>query len=308
MTRYILGRLLWVVPVVLGVSLIVFAIMKLVPGDVAQVMVGTEGTAEDIANMRRVLGLDQPLYVQYGTWLERTITLDLGRSAVTRRPISEEIASRIQPTAELAVAALVIAIVLGLSTGLVSAYWQYSLWDNLATLVAIFGISMPIFWLGLMLMMLFSVTLGLLPSQGAGTWQQLVLPAVALGAGSTATISRQTRSAMLEVLRQDFVRTARAKGLAEGIVVIGHALRNALIPTVTVTGLQLGQLLGGAVLCETVFARPGLGRLLVDSIRARDIAVVQDTIMLLSVVFVVVNLLVDVAYVYLDPRIRYGGE
>ena len=308
MTRYIVDRLMWIVPVMLGVSLIVFAIMKLVPGDVAEVMVGIDGTAEDVANMRHTLGLDRPVHEQYISWLERTVTLDLGRSAVTRRPITEEIASRIQPTAELAVSALGLAILLGILTGIVSAYWQYTIWDNLSTLVAIFGISMPIFWLGLMLMMLFSVNLAILPSTGAGTWQQLVLPAIALGASSTATISRQTRSAMLEVLRQDFVRTARSKGLGEKMVVARHVLKNAMIPTVTVTGLQLGQLLGGAVLTETVFARPGLGRLLVDSIRMRDIAVVQDTIMLLSVTFVVVNLMVDVVYVYLDPRIRYDQQ
>lgn len=308
MTRYIIARLLWIVPVMLGVSLIVFSIMKLVPGDVAEVMAGTEGTAEDVAKIREVLGLDQPVYVQYGLWLGRLVVLDLGRSAVSNKPIADEIASRIRPTVELAVAAMVLAIVFGLVTGIISAYWQYSIWDLISTLAAIFGVSMPIFWLGLMLMMVFSVNLGWLPSTGAGTPQQLILPAIALGAASTATISRQTRSAMLEVLRQDYVRTARSKGLSERVVILGHALKNAMIPTVTVAGLQLGHLLGGAVLTETVFARPGLGRLLVDSIRMRDIAVVQDTIMLLSVTFVLVNLIVDVLYVYLDPRIRYDEK
>ena len=305
MTRYIAARLLWLGPVLLGVSLIVFGIMKLVPGDVAQVMAGTEGTAEDVELIRRSLGLDRPLHEQYGLFLWRSLQGDFGRSAVTKRPVADEIVSRIRPTAELALAALVIAVILGLTTGVISAAYQYTVWDNLATLVALFGVSMPIFWLGLMLMLLFSVTLGWLPSSGAGTAAQLVLPALALGSASTAIIARQTRSGMLEVLRQDYVRTARAKGLKERGVVLRHALKNALIPTVTVVGLQVGYLLGGAVLTETVFARPGLGRLLVDSIARRDIVVVQSTIMLMSVTFVLVNLLVDLLYVQLDPRIRY---
>jgi peptide/nickel transport system permease protein len=305
-TRYVVARLLWLVPVLLGVSLIVFGIMKMVPGDVAQVLVGTEGTAEDVENIRHALGLDQPVYVQYGLFLEHLVQGDLGRSAVTRRPVADEIASRIRPTAELALTAFAIALVVGLATGIVSATRQYTLWDNLATLIALVGVSMPIFWLGLMLTLLFSVTLRWLPSSGAGTPAQLVLPAVALGAASSAIIARQTRSGLLEVLNQDYVRTARAKGLVESAVVLRHALKNALIPTVTVVGLQVGYLLGGAVLTETVFARPGLGRLLVDSIASRDIAVVQATIMLLSVVFVVVNLIVDLLYVQLDPRIRYA--
>jgi ABC-type dipeptide/oligopeptide/nickel transport system permease component len=305
-TRYIVARLLWLVPVLLGVSLLVFGILKMVPGDVAQVLVGTEGTAEDVENIRHTLGLDQPVYVQYGLFLEHLVQGDLGRSAVTRRPVADEIGSRIRPTAELALTAFAIALVVGLSTGIVSATRQYTLWDNLATLIALVGVSMPIFWLGLMLTLLFSVSLRWLPSSGAGTPAQLVLPAVALGAASSAIIARQTRSGLLEVLNQDYVRTARAKGLVESAVVLRHALKNALIPTVTVVGLQVGYLLGGAVLTETVFARPGLGRLLVDSIASRDIAVVQATIMLLSVVFVLVNLIVDLLYVQLDPRIRYA--
>jgi peptide/nickel transport system permease protein len=305
-TRYIVARLLWLVPVLLGVSLIVFGIMKMVPGDVAQVLVGTEGTAEDVENIRHTLGLDQPVYVQYGLFLAHLVEGDLGRSAVTRRPVADEIASRIRPTAELGLTAFAIALAVGLVTGIVSATRQYTLWDNLATLVALVGVSMPIFWLGLMLTLLFSVSLGWLPSSGAGSPAQLVLPAVALGAASSAIIARQTRSGLLEVLNQDYVRTARAKGLVESAVVLRHALKNAFIPTVTVIGLQVGYLLGGAVLTETVFARPGLGRLLVDSIASRDIAVVQATIMLLSVVFVLVNLIVDLLYVQLDPRIRYA--
>jgi len=304
-TRYVLVRLLWVVPVVLGVSLIVFSIMKLVPGDVAQVIAGTEGTAEDVELIRHSLGLDRPVYEQYLTFLGNSLRGDFGRSAVTKRPVVEEISSRVGPTAELAVAAFAVSIVVGLIAGVVSATNRYTMWDNLATLIALIGVSMPVFWLGLMLMLLFSVTLGWLPSSGAGTPAQLVLPALALGSASTAIIARQTRSGMLEVMGQDYVRTARAKGLTERVVLVRHALKNALIPTITVAGLQVGYLMGGAVLAETVFARPGLGRLLVDSIARRDIPVVQTTIMLLSVTFVLVNLVVDVLYVKLDPRIQY---
>ncbi len=305
MSRYIVTRILWLGPVMLGVSLFVFGIIKLVPGDVARVLVGTNGTAEDVETMRHTLGLDRPIYVQYGRFLNRLVHLDLGNSAVTRRPVTAEIAGRVPPTAELAGAALLVALVLGLATGIVSATMQYSVWDNLATLVSLVGISMPTFWLGLMLTLLFSVRLGWLPSTGSGTLAQLVLPALTLGSASTAIIARQTRSSLLEVLRQDYVRTAQAKGMARRIVLLRHALPNALIPTVTAVGLQVGYLLGGSVLTETVFARPGLGRLLVDSIQSRDLAVVQGTIMLLSAVFVVVNLVVDLIYVRLDPRIRY---
>jgi peptide/nickel transport system permease protein len=304
-TRYVVLRLLWIVPVVLGVSLIVFSIMKMVPGDVAQIIAGLDGTAEDVELIRRDLGLDRPVHEQYLTFLWRSVQGDFGRSAVTKRPVAEEISSRIGPTAELAVAAFAVSIVVGLVTGIVSATRRYTIWDNLATLIALIGVSMPVFWLGLMLVLLFSVTLGWLPSSGAGTPAQLVLPALALGSASTAIIARQTRSGLLEVLGQDYVRTARAKGLTEQLVLVRHALKNALIPTITVAGLQVGYLMGGAVLAETVFARPGLGRLLVDSIARRDIPVVQTTIMLLSVTFVLVNLAVDLLYVKLDPRIQY---
>jgi ABC-type dipeptide/oligopeptide/nickel transport system permease component len=305
MTRYVILRLLWIVPVVFGVSLIVFTIMKMVPGDVAQVIAGLDGTAEDVELIRKELGLDRPVYEQYLTFVWRSLQGDFGRSAVTKRPVIEEISSRIGPTAELAIASFTVAIVLGLVTGIVSATHRYTIWDNIATLISLIGVSMPVFWLGLMLMLLFSVTLGWLPSSGAGSFSQLILPALALGSASTAIIARQTRSGLLEVLGQDYVRTARAKGLTERAVLVKHALKNALIPTITVAGLQVGYLMGGAVLAETVFARPGLGRLLVESIAQRNIPVVQTTIMLLSITFVVVNLVVDLLYVKLDPRIQY---
>ncbi|MGA7671899.1 MAG: ABC transporter permease [Nitrolancea sp.] len=305
MTVYIVKRLLALIPVLLGVSLIIFGIMKLIPGDAAEVIVGTSGTAADVANMREVLGLNKPIYVQYWYFISRATTGDFGDSTQTGRPALKEFVSRVRPTAELAGAAMLIAIVFGMLTGIVSAVLQYSVWDYLVTLVSLIGVSVPIFWFGLMLMLLFSVWLGWLPATGSGSLSRLIMPALTLGSASTAIIARQMRSGLLEVLHQDYVRTARAKGLMEWVVIARHAVRNALIPTVTVVGLQFGYLLGGSVLTETVFARPGVGSFLVNSIQARDIPVVQATIMMLAVAFLVVNLLVDLLYAVLDPRIRY---
>ncbi|HLY23241.1 MAG TPA: ABC transporter permease [bacterium] len=305
MLRHIAERLLWAVPVLLGVSLIVFGILKAIPGDAALVMAGPDASAADVRAIREVLGLDRPVYVQYARWLERFVRFDLGRSAVTRRPVTYEIATRVRPTAELAVAAMALAVAVGLAAGITAATHQHSTWDAVTSLATALGISVPIFWLGLMLMMLFSVSLRWLPSTGAGTAAQLILPALTLGAASAATVARQARAAMLDVLRQDYLRTALAKGVARGTLVMRHAFRNAVIPIVTVLGLQLGYLLAGTVLTETVFARPGLGRLVVDAIRTRDIAVVQATVMLFSVTFIAVNLAVDLLYAYLDPRIRF---
>ena len=305
MHRHIAERLLWAVPVLLGVSLIVFGILKAIPGDAAQVMAGSDATAADVQAIRRVLGLDQPVHVQYARWLERFARFDLGRSSVTRRPVTYEIATRVRPTAELAAAAMALAVAVGLAAGITAATHQHSTWDAATSLAAALGISVPIFWLGLLLMMLFSVSLRWLPSTGAGAPAQLILPALTLGAASAATVARQARAAMLDVLRQDYLRTAQAKGVARRTLVLRHAFRNAVIPIVTVLGLQLGYLLAGTVLTETVFARPGLGRLVVDAIRTRDIAVVQATVMLFSVTFIAVNLAVDLLYAYLDPRIRF---
>ena len=305
MLRHIAERILWALPVLLGVSLIVFGILKAIPGDAAQVMAGPDATPGDVQAIRRLLRLDRPVYVQYGRWLERLVRFDLGRSAVTRRPVGYEIASRVGPTAELALAAMAFALAVGLGAGVTAATHPRSAWDAAASLLTALGISVPIFWLGLMLMMLFSVSLRWLPSTGAGTPAQLILPALTLGAASAATVARQARAAMLDVLRQDYLRTALAKGVTGRTLVLRHALRNAVIPIVTVVGLQLGYLLAGTVLTETVFARPGLGRLVVDAIRARDIAVVQATVMLFSVTFIAVNLAVDLLYAYLDPRIRF---
>lgn len=305
MTRYIIRRLLYTIPVMLAVSLVVFGILHIAPGDPARLLAGEDARPEDVAIVRANYGLDQPLYVQYSVWLANVLHGNFGRSIVTRRPVLDEVVARLPSTIELAFASLLIAIVAGMAVGVISATHQYSLLDHLTMILALLGISMPVFWLGLILIFFFAVDLRWFPTGGTGTPQQLVLPAVTLGASSMAIIARMTRSSMLEVIRQDYVRTARSKGLKERVVILRHALMNALIPVVTVIGLQFGYLLAGAVLTETVFSRPGLGRLLVTSITSRDFPVVQGTLMLLSVSFVLINLLVDILYGYLDPRIRY---
>ncbi len=305
MRAYVIRRLLWTIPVLLGVTLLVFVILALVPGDAASLLAGTDATGQDIEGIRRTLGLDRPLPVQYAAFVAGAVQGDLGRSFRTKRPVVDEICDRLGPTVELAAAALLFALAVGFFVGIVSAVRQYSLIDYAATVLALIGVSMPIFWLGLLLMLFFSVQLGWLPTTGNGTPQQLVLPAITLGSASAAIIARMTRSSLLEVLRQEYIQTARAKGLHERAVILRHALRNAMIPTVTAVGLQFGYLLGGSVLTETVFARAGLGTLLVDAIRARDYPVVQGTILLLAAAFVLVNLAVDLSYAWLDPRIRY---
>jgi len=303
--RYIVRRLLYAVPVMLVVSIIVFGILHIAPGDPATMLAGEDARPEDVAAIKAKYGLDQPLYVQYGVWLADVLHGDLGKSLVTRRAVLAEVTARMPATAELAIASLLVAVTVGMIVGVISATRQYSLMDHGIMIVALLGVSVPVFWLGLMLILLFSVELHWFPTGGAGTFMQLVLPALTLGASSTAIIARMTRSSMLEVVRQDYIRTARSKGLKERVVTIRHALKNALIPVVTVVGIEFGYLLGGAVITETVFARPGLGRLLVSSITSRDFPVVQGTLMLLAGSFVLVNLLVDIVYGYLDPRIRY---
>lgn len=305
MFRYIVRRLLYAVPVMLVVSIIVFGILHIAPGDPATMLAGEDARPEDVAAIKAKYGLDQPLYVQYSVWLADVLHGDLGKSLVTRRAVLAEVTARMPATAELAIASLLVAVTVGMIVGVISATRQYSLMDHGIMIFALLGVSVPVFWLGLMLILLFSVELHWFPTGGAGTFMQLVLPALTLGASSTAIIARMTRSSMLEVVRQDYIRTARSKGLKERVVTIRHALKNALIPVVTVVGIEFGYLLGGAVITETVFARPGLGRLLVSSITSRDFPVVQGTLMLLAGSFVLVNLLVDIVYGYLDPRIRY---
>jgi peptide/nickel transport system permease protein len=305
MTRYILRRLLHVVPVMLAVSAIVFGMLQIAPGDSALVLAGVDASVEDIEAIRVKFGLDQPFYIQYGIWLRQVLQGDLGRSIVTRRPVLTEILSRVKPTAQLATAAMILATLVGMAIGIISATRQYSILDHSTMIMALLGVSTPTFWLGLMLILLFSVQLHWFPTGGVESLKALVLPAVTLSAPSTAIIARMTRSSLLEVIREDYIVTARAKGLPQRLVLFRHALRNALIPVITVIGVNYGYLLGGTVIIETVFYRPGLGRLLIDSIQFRDFPVVQGTVMILAAVFVVINLVVDVLYVYLDPRIRY---
>jgi len=305
---YIVRRLLLTIPVVIGVSILIFAIIRLIPGDPAVAIAGVHASNEYIEQVRKDLYLDRSLPVQYGIFVRNLFRGELGVSTMSRRPVATELRERFPRTIELTLAAMLIASLVGISAGIISATRRYSLFDNLSMLVALFGVAAPVFWLALMLQLLFAVNLGWLPATGRGTWRHLILPALTLGMATAGLIARITRSSMLEVLRQDFITTARAKGLAEKVVVYKHALKNALIPVVTIMGLQFGILLGGAVLTETVFAWPGVGRLLVDSILARDYPVVQGAVMTLAVSFVLINLVVDLAYAFLDPRISYQSQ
>ncbi len=292
------------IPVMLGVSFIVFTIMFFTPGDPARILLGERAPAAEIAALRTQMGLDDSFLVQFFNFVRNALRGDLGRSLVTRRPVAEELFARFPATLQLAATAVVIAVAIGIPVGIISAIRQYSLFDGTAMTIALIGVSMPNFWQGLMMILLFSVYLGWLPSSGIGTFAHLIMPAITIGTSSAALITRMTRSSMLEVIRQDFIRTARAKGLDERVVINRHALKNALIPVITVIGLQFGYLLGGAVLTETVFAWPGVGRLMVDAIRQKDFPMVQGGVLLLALAFSAVNLIVDILYSYIDPRIK----
>ncbi|MER3455721.1 MAG: peptide ABC transporter permease [candidate division GAL15 bacterium] len=305
MWRYAAKRVLLAFPVLLGVSGVVFVAIRLIPGDPAQIMAGQAATEEVVRQIRQSLGLDQPVPVQYLYFLRNVLRGDLGRSLFNGVPVVEELGQRFPRTVRLAVASMAVASLIGIPAGILAATRRLTWVDTLVMLVALVGVSMPVFWLGLNFILVFSVRLQWLPAFGYGTWRHLVLPSVTLGAASAAVVARMTRSAMLEVLGQDYIRTARAKGLAERVVVHRHALRNALIPVVTILGLQLGTLLSGAVLTETVFAWPGIGRLLVEAVLARDYPVIQGTTLLIATTFVALNLTVDLLYALLDPRIRY---
>ena len=305
MSQYIVRRLLTTLLLLLAVTVIIFAMVRLIPGDPAVLMAGQGATREQIELNRIRLGLDKHPVQQYGIFMGNLLRGDMGISTRTKEPVMDEIMVRLPNTLLLALAAMVIAVVFGVTAGVVAGIKRNSFFDYASMLLALFGLSMPVFWLGLMLMLLFSVHLGWLPATGAYTWRHFILPAFTLGAASTAIIARMTRSSMLEVVRLDYIRTARAKGLTEGLVILRHALKNALIPVVTVIGLQMGLLLGGAVLTEIVFAWPGIGRLLVDALLARDYPVIQGVVLVIAAMFILVNLVVDIVYVYLDPRIRY---
>ncbi|MFW6313395.1 MAG: ABC transporter permease [Spirochaetota bacterium] len=305
MYQYILRRLLLTIPVILGVSIIVFGIIRLIPGDPARSIAGVNATPEFIQQVRVQYALDQPVYIQYGRFIADLVQGDLGNSIFSGRAVTTEIGERFPRTLLLATVSLIIATTIGVAAGIVSATRPNSVFDNASMFVALVGVAAPVFWMALMLQLLFAVQLRWLPATGIGTIRHLILPAITLGTASAALMARITRSSMLDVLRQEFITTARSKGLSERVIVYRHALKNALIPVVTVLGLQFGILLGGAVLTETVFAWPGVGRLLVDSILRRDYPVVQGTVMLLALLFVLINLTVDIIYAVLDPRIHY---
>jgi ABC-type dipeptide/oligopeptide/nickel transport system permease component len=304
---FIVRRLLLAVPVLLGVVFVVMLTIDLLPGDTVTLMLGEHATKDAVAKLREHLGLDKPFLVRYLDYVGRVSRGDLGRSIQQNRPVAAELADAWPATLELTVAALVIATVAGIAAGVASAVWPNSLFDGLARLGSLFGLSMPIFWTGLVLIVVFSLWLNWLPVGGAGSLTHLVLPAVTLALPSVAMIARMTRSAVLDVLREDYVRTARAKGVGEFLVLARHALRNAFIPILTLLGLQSGQLMGGAVLTETVFSWPGLGRLMVKAIFARDYILLQGAVLIFALAFVIINLIVDLSYGLLDPRIGRQG-
>lgn len=333
MLRYIIKRVLTVIPVLLGVSMLVFGFLRLIPGDPALVMLGERATEENVERVREQLGLNRPIHQQYLIFMGNALRGDLGTSILRGEPVTRELVRRFPATIELTLGAILIALIIGIPAGIISAIRRGSAFDFASMLVALTGVSMPIFWLGLMLVFLFSVVLHLLPTGGrlpAGlrfepitnlllldtllkgdtktfvqALRHLILPAVALGTIPMAIIARMTRSAMLEVLNQDYIRTAHAKGLKERTVVVRHALRNAWLPVITVVGLQVGRLLSGAILTETVFSWPGIGRWLVDAIYARDYPIIQGVTLFIAVVFVGVNLFVDVLYALVDPRVKF---
>lgn len=306
MFTYFLRRVLFTIPIVLGVVLIVMLSLDLIPGDPVALMLGEFATPESIAATRATLDLDKPLPVRYVNYVGNLLQGDLGRSIKDRRPVAEVIGETLPATLQLAGAAILLTVLLGVPLGVLSAAKPYSFLDNVVRVVSLAGLSMPVFWTGLVFIVLFSVELGWFPVAGRGTWRHLVLPSVTLALPSVAILARMTRASLLEVLQEDYVRTARSKGMGERSILYKHALRNALIPVVTALGLQLGQMLGGAVLTETVFSWPGLGRLTVFAIFNRDFVLVQGVVLVLALVYVFVNLLVDLSYGLFDPRVSYG--
>ena len=304
MVKYVIKRLLALIPVILGVTFLVFMIMQLAPGDAAKLILGESATQEQVEELREEMGLNDPAVVQYGRYMLNFVQGDLGTSYSTKRPVAEEVFSRFPYTFNLSIVAGVVSILLAIPLGILAAVKQNTLFDNVSMIVSLIGVSMPIFWLALLLVLCFSLKLGWFPVQGAESWKSYVLPASSLGFMNMAAIARTTRSSMLETIRQDYIRTARAKGVSKRQVIVKHAFKNALIPTITVCGIQLGQLLGGSVLTETVFAWPGIGRLLVQSINARDVPMVLGCIIVMTVCFSIVNLLIDLLYGFVDPRIK----
>src|SRR5881396_2304033 len=305
MIHFLSRRLLLTIPVLLGVATLVFSLIHLVPGDPVQAMLGDSASPNDVADLRGRLGLNRPLYVQYGSFLKGLAKGDLGVSLRTNQPVSAAIAERLPATVELATAAMIVAVLFAIPLGILAAVRAGTHVDHVATTLALVGISMPNFWLGPLLAIVFSVTLGWLPVAGRGTLAHLVLPAITLGAPLSAVLARMTRASVIEELRELYVLAARARGVSRVQAVLRHAFRNSLIPIVTVLGLQFGAVLTGAVITETIFAWPGVGRLLIQSISFRDYPLVQGCILLIASTYVTMNLLTDLCYGLLDPRIRY---
>ncbi len=312
MLRHIMRRLLSLVPVMLGVSITVFLILQITPGDPARLMAGQQADPQVLQNIRTELGLNLPLHVQYWNFLTGALQGDLGRSYRSGRPVMQEIRNRLPNTIELAVAGMVFALLLGLTAGVLAAYKRNTLFDTLTMIGSLLGISMPGFWIAILLLLLFSLNLGWLPASGrggslwtAGSWRYILLPAFTLSLSSAAVLARITRATMIEVLNQEYIKTARAKGLGQRTVIIKHALKNAMIPVVTIAGIQFGDMLANTAIIETVFAWPGISRVGVQAIAARDFPMVQGVVLFTALVFVLMNLVVDMLYVYLDPRIKY---
>ncbi|AEK60430.1 glutathione ABC transporter permease GsiC [Collimonas fungivorans] len=305
MFPYILKRLMGLIPTLLIVAVMVFLFVHLLPGDPARLVAGPEADSQTVELIRQDLGLDKPMHEQFVNYFSKALHGDFGTSLRTKRPVSMEIAERFWPTFWLTVSSMVWAVLFGLVIGIVSAVWRNEWPDRLGMTLAVSGISFPSFALGMLLMELFSVKLGWLPTIGADSWRHYILPSLALGAAVAAVMARFTRSSFVEILQEDFVRTARAKGLSETIVVLKHCLRNSLIPVVTMMGLQFGFLLGGSIVVEKVFNWPGMGRLLIDAVEMRDYPVIQAEILLFSLEFIFINLVVDVLYAVINPSIRY---
>jgi peptide/nickel transport system permease protein len=304
MLKFIGKRILMMIPVMLGVVLLVFSMMYFSPGKPEDYILGDMATIEDKEKFREENGLNAPFLIQYFNYVKKALQGDLGISYTTKLPVVTEIMRRFPTTFQLALYSTLIAVALGIATGIVSAVKQYTIWDNICRVVAMIGVSMPNFWQGLLLIILFSVILGWLPSSGFSSWKHVILPAVTIGTSSAAVVMRMTRSSMLEAIRQDYIRTARAKGQSEFKVVWHHAFRNAIIPVMTVVGVNFGRMLGGAALSEVVFAIPGLGNLIIGAIKVKNAPLVQGGIMFIALAMSIVNLIVDVLYAYVDPRIR----
>ena len=305
MGRYLGKRLISTIPLLLVISFVVFMFIHMIPGDPARLVAGQDATKEDVAVVREQLGLDEPLLVQYGKYMKGLFTGDLGSSIKNGKTVTETIAPRLKPTIMLTFSSMIWAAIIGIAIGIIAAVFHGRILDYVGMIIAIAGISVPSFWLGLELIQLFSVSLGWLPTSGLETWKSYILPSLTMGAGIMAVLARFSRSSMLETMREDYVRTARAKGQKEFWVMFSHAFRNSLIQIVTIIGLQIGGLLSGSVITENIFSIPGLGRLLVDSIGYRDYPVIQGLLMIFALQYVLINLIVDMLYGVINPKIRY---